>query len=123
MLTTLTRLSFVVLLITATLALNGCKKEEPKPEPPKPAAAAAVHPVSADEADKVLIVTGMTCSGCEGSVNRAIAALPGVEGVSASHVDKKAYIKLAADASVTDEQLIAAINAVPGDRFKASAAN
>ena len=30
-------------------------------------------------------VTGMTCGGCENSVKRALAQLPGVETVTASH--------------------------------------
>ena len=89
--------------------------------PNQPAEAPTTQPVSADTADKIILVSGMTCTGCEGAVNKTVAALPGVEGVYACHVSGKAYVKLAADASVTDEQLIAAINAMPGDSIKASA--
>ncbi len=33
----------------------------------------------------ILTVQGMTCGGCETSVRRAVAALPGVEEVLADH--------------------------------------
>lgn len=32
-----------------------------------------------------LKVTGMTCSGCEAAVSRAVRQLPGVDAVNASH--------------------------------------
>lgn len=40
----------------------------------------------------VLAVEGMTCTGCEQTVQKSIAALEGVETVKASHTDKTAII-------------------------------
>lgn len=40
-----------------------------------------------------LEVDGMTCEGCEQTVEKTVAALPGVKSVAASHVDKNAIIE------------------------------
>jgi copper chaperone len=37
-------------------------------------------------------VVGMTCGGCENSVKRVVKQLPGVQGVEASHVEKKVNV-------------------------------
>jgi copper chaperone len=36
-----------------------------------------------------LVVTGMTCGGCENAVKRALRQAPGVEHVEASHRDSR----------------------------------
>jgi copper chaperone CopZ len=42
----------------------------------------------------ILNVTGMTCSGCENSVKRALGRLDGVTEVTASHVDQKVVVTI-----------------------------
>lgn len=44
-------------------------------------------------------VDGMTCSGCESSVNTSLLKMDGVQDSKASHIDKKVIIKL--DTNVT----------------------
>jgi copper chaperone len=39
-----------------------------------------------------LVVTGMTCGGCEQAVTRALQQLPGVDAVSASHRDNRVQV-------------------------------
>lgn len=39
-----------------------------------------------------LPVHGMTCGGCENAVRRAVGALPGVAGVTASHRDNQVVV-------------------------------
>ena len=39
-----------------------------------------------------LNISGMVCSGCAGTVTRAIQALPGVAAVEVSHSEEKAKI-------------------------------
>ncbi len=53
-------------------------------------------------------VTGMTCSGCEVGVRRAVKKLDGIEEVEASHEDGTATVTYQADA-VTPEEIIEAI--------------
>jgi copper chaperone CopZ len=40
-----------------------------------------------------LDVTGMTCSGCEAAVGRALRQLPGVDAVDASHTAHTVAVK------------------------------
>jgi copper chaperone CopZ len=39
-----------------------------------------------------LPVDGMTCSGCENAVKRALGAMPGVSAVEASHHDHRVVV-------------------------------
>ena len=39
-----------------------------------------------------LPVHGMTCGGCENAVKRAVGAMPGINDVAASHVDKQVTV-------------------------------
>jgi copper chaperone CopZ len=39
-----------------------------------------------------LHVTGMTCGGCENAVKRAVAKLPGVSEVTASHQEQRVTV-------------------------------
>jgi copper chaperone len=52
-----------------------------------------------------LTVTGMTCSGCENAVKRALSMLDGVSDVTASHKDNR--VTLTYDASRVDRAAIA----------------
>ena len=56
-----------------------------------------------------LKVTGMTCGGCENAVKRAVAKLPGVAEVSASHQEQRVTVTYDA-AQVTPEAIAAKIN-------------
>jgi copper chaperone len=52
-----------------------------------------------------LTVTGMTCSGCENAVKRAVSLLDGVADVTASHLDDR--VTLTYDATKVDRASIA----------------
>jgi copper chaperone len=39
-----------------------------------------------------LVVTGMTCGGCENAVKRVLLATPGVSDVRASHVENRVEV-------------------------------
>lgn len=52
-----------------------------------------------------LEVEGMTCTGCEGLVQRRVAEVPGVESVRADHVNHEATIVF--DKSLTDKEVLA----------------
>ena len=39
-----------------------------------------------------LVVTGMTCGGCENAVTRVLLATPGVSDVRASHADDRVEV-------------------------------
>jgi copper ion binding protein len=54
-------------------------------------------------------VTGMTCSGCENAVKRAVGRLPGVTEVSASHQEQRVVVSYDA-AQATPETIAAKIN-------------
>lgn len=54
-------------------------------------------------------VEGMSCSGCEQAVERALTAVPGVRSVSASAPDGMARVEF--EAPCTAEQLSAAVDA------------
>jgi len=56
-----------------------------------------------------LHVTGMTCGGCENAVKRAVARLPGVSEVSASHQEQRVTVDYDA-ARVTPEAIAAKID-------------
>ena len=58
---------------------------------------------------KVLTVEGMMCGMCESHVAEALRKVPGVEKASASRSKKEARV-VCAD-SVTDQALLAAVNA------------
>ncbi len=58
---------------------------------------------------KVMTVEGMMCSMCESHVAEALRKVPGVEKASASRSKKEARVVCAPD--VTDEALLAAVNA------------
>ena len=45
-----------------------------------------------------LAVSGMTCTGCSGTVEAALTALPGVRAASVDHVSGKAVVLLEAGA-------------------------
>jgi mercuric ion transport protein len=52
-----------------------------------------------------LEVEGMTCTGCEGLIQRRVAEIPGVESVKADHLSHETVIVY--DKSVTDVQALA----------------
>lgn len=53
-------------------------------------------------------VEGMTCTGCENSINKSIEKLEGIVEVSSSHVDKKTVVKYD-ESKTSEEQIKAAI--------------
>lgn len=58
-----------------------------------------------------LRVTGMTCSGCEGAVTRALGKLPGVDAVAASHANETVEVTFDPD-RVTRPEIEARIDAL-----------
>ena len=58
-----------------------------------------------------LIVTGMTCGGCENAVKRALQQLPGVHEVAASHLANEVSVTFD-DATVTPQALRERIEAL-----------
>jgi copper chaperone len=59
-------------------------------------------------ATRTLTVTGMSCTGCEASVEDALAALDGVERVAADH--EADTVELVADGSVSDDDIAAVVD-------------
>ena len=63
---------------------------------------------------KTVKIEGLMCSHCEATVSKALAAVPGVSGVKASHAKHRAVVELVGD--VPDEKLK---EAVEGAGYKA----
>lgn len=61
--------------------------------------------------DAVIKCEGMTCTGCEGTVEKSVMTLKGVKNVKADHVNKTVTVKYSKD-DVTQEQLENAITEV-----------
>lgn len=61
--------------------------------------------------DAVIKCEGMTCTGCEGTVEKSVLTLKGVKEVKADHVNKTVTVKYSKD-DVTQEQLESAITEV-----------
>ena len=59
--------------------------------------------------EKTIFINGMMCEHCEMHVKKALEALDGVAGVSASHKDKKATVTLKDGASLDEAAVKAAI--------------
>lgn len=53
-------------------------------------------------------VEGMTCTGCENSINKSVEKLAGIAEVKSSHVDKKTVVKYD-ESKVTVEEIKEAI--------------
>ena len=65
--------------------------------------------IAGDNADHATFsISGMTCGGCEASVERALGALAGVVGVQASHERNSVTVELE-DGATSREQLARAI--------------
>lgn len=58
--------------------------------------------------EKTIVIEGMMCQMCEKHAREALAAIPGVEVKSVSHVDNNAVVVVSE--SVTDDALMAAVN-------------
>lgn len=61
--------------------------------------------------DAVIKCEGMTCTGCEGTVEKSVLALNGVKEVKADHINKTVTVKYSKD-EVTQEKLENAITEV-----------
>jgi copper chaperone len=72
----------------------GCSRQAP-PVPPKPAEA-------------VIPVEGMTCGGCEQTLQEGVGKLAGVSSVRASHKEKKAWVRYDA-ARIAPDRIVDAI--------------
>ncbi len=56
----------------------------------------------------VLVVEGMTCTGCEQTVEKTVLALPGIKSVEASHIEKMATIQFV-EGAVEKDKVVKAI--------------
>ena len=56
---------------------------------------------------KTVVIKGMMCSHCEATVKKALEEIDGIESVTASHTDGKAYIEMSHD--VSDSEIKKAI--------------
>lgn len=54
----------------------------------------------------VFEVDGMTCGGCEQGIVRVLAALPGVEAVRASHVDRRVEVDGIAESTLVASAIV-----------------
>lgn len=94
------------ILIAAVFALGiGCNKD--------------VEPPTADGPNQKVVsykVTGMTCSGCEGSLNKALVKLPHVDEVRASHTKNTVWLVVTGDAP-SKEDVRDAVKKV-GDQYE-----
>ncbi len=63
-----------------------------------------------------LAVEGMTCSGCENSVQEAVTKIAGVTEITASHLDSTAVVSF--DSTITSISAIGAVIAESGYDFK-----
>jgi len=71
--------------------------------------AAKVEAIAPENMEKIEIaVVGMTCEGCERTVQTAVKNLPGVQDVKASHLDSTAIVTFD-KTKTTIEQMQAAI--------------
>ena len=57
----------------------------------------------------VLGIAGMTCSGCEASVEHALSTLPGIVSVSASYADARAVVEVDNGSPPSRSSLVAAV--------------
>ncbi len=97
-----TRFGVALVLAAAVFALAACGSAEDPAPPAQSNNAAPVskldESVTAATATMVLDVEGMTCAGCEGSVVKALSALPEVAAVNVSAETGKAYIQCGGEA-------------------------
>jgi copper chaperone CopZ len=56
-------------------------------------------------------VEGMTCTGCENSINKSVEKLEGIVEVTSSHIDKKTVVKFD-ESKISIEQIKEAITQV-----------
>jgi copper ion binding protein len=80
--------------------------------PVRPAAPPST-PVAAPISKLTLPIEGMTCASCVGRVERALAAVPGVESASVNLATERAEVRLSA--AVARADLVAAVEAVGYD--------
>ncbi len=59
-----------------------------------------------NRAELVLMVEGMTCTGCENSIQNMVKSLPGIESVKADRIASKTSVVF--DNTMVDEQTIKA---------------
>lgn len=92
------------LLLVIPVFLLACQSEQKKQDEPKETEESmAIAPENLIEAE--LTVHGMTCTGCEETVQKSVASLEGIQEVKASHMDSVA--KVSYDKTKTSPEEIA----------------
>lgn len=82
----------VLLLLALPLFIIACQgKGDKKQSGTEPAAQVEVAPENIQFVE--IAVEGMTCTGCENTVEKSVMALDGVMDVEASHINKTALVK------------------------------
>lgn len=80
------KIKAVLLFFTLTIVVFGCQNT------PKTSAQEEASVSSVEKVYLTLEVEGMTCGGCESTVQGALTAIDGVDSAFASHIDKQVKI-------------------------------
>lgn len=98
----------LVFIFILTVVMAACGQQTGKQQ--TGGEAANVEAIAPENLQKIEIaVVGMTCEGCERTVQTAVKNLPGVQEVKASHLDSTAVVTFD-KTKATFEQMQAAIN-------------
>jgi len=89
-------ISIILLAVLSLTAINACKSKSPSKK--------ATIVKESDIVKKSIGVDGMTCVGCEVTLEQSISKIKGVVSVKASHTNKEAVIEF--DSTKTDIQTI-----------------
>jgi copper ion binding protein len=100
---------FFIALIAAFIA--GCSGKSTSTDKTSEATATVVG-----EKTVTLAIEGMTCTGCENTVQEAVTKIDGVKSIKASHLDSTAVVSF--DASKTSVEAIGAAVTEAGYEFK-----
>jgi copper chaperone CopZ len=106
-----------IFLLIALVLVYSCKSSTPTEETMDSPASAALD--SSKLVNLEIEVQGMTCTGCETTIETGILALPGIAGADANFVTGKTLVK--ADTSVTNTAGIKAAIEARGYTVKAGA--
>jgi copper chaperone CopZ len=94
----------LLLLAVPVLLLHACQGSGQKPGETTQDPVPAIE-IAAGNLDSVTFdVEGMTCTGCENAVKRAVGSLDGVAGVEASHESGKTTVHF--DRTLADDQAV-----------------
>lgn len=102
----------IVIILSLGLFLTACSSQSEKsttpPEPDSPAPELSINPENLISLD--IDVSGMTCTGCENTIEKGVSELAGISSVNANHMEAKTYVEF--DSTLSSlEEITAAIEA------------